>query len=230
MNRLIYIFLSLICIFSFTGCTKQNSFSSSNASTKPSTPIIHTIKAPKAGKLIGLIVEKGERISKDQPLFAMQDETLSKQMVSVSTEIAKEKAKLKVMQTGIPSSAPVNLTALQAQQEAAKKKAAKMNSLYAIGGVSRKQAEAAQQELVQANQALANASKQTSTKIASKEEQEIQAKKITALKEQQNKIRTQLQANEVTCPDTCIVKEVKVKNGEQVQSNQVILILETAQE
>lgn len=230
MPRCLYILLSFIFTLCLIGCAKSDSSNNSKSTVKPATPIMHNIKAPKPGKIIGLIAEKGERISKDQPLFAMQDETLSKQLATVTTEIAKEEAKLKVMQTGIPASTPVNLAGLQAQQKAAQQKAEKMNLLYAQGGVSRKQAEAAQQELVEANRALANAGNQTSIKPASKEEQDLQSKKITALKEQQNKLHTQLQSNEVLCPATCIVKEVKSKNGDMVKADQVIIVLETAQE
>lgn len=230
MHRSLYILLSLIFIFCLLGYTNANSTNIAKPATKASAPVIYTIKAPKAGKLIGLIVEKGERISKGQPLFAMQNEILSKQDAAVTTEIAKEEAKLKVMQTGIPAVHTVNLTSLQNQQKAAQQKAAKMNSLYAQGGVSRKQAEAANQELEAANQALARAGNQVSTKPASKEEQESQSKKITTLKEQQNKLHIQLQANEILCPATCIVKEVNAKNGDMVKLDQIILILEETKE
>ena len=47
----------------------------------------YAVKAPTAGKLIGLISEKGERISKGQPLFAIGDAQLDKQVKDLATQV-----------------------------------------------------------------------------------------------------------------------------------------------
>ena len=229
MRRYLHILLTICLLLALSGCSQKAPTTAKQTSKTPTTPQTYNITAPKAGKIVGLIAEKGERISKDQPLFAMYDEELSKQMSTLVTDIAKEEAKLKVMQTGVPSASGVSQATLQARYQAAQEKAAKMNNLYAQGAISRRQAEAAQAELAAASSALASGGA-ASTKPASKEEQEAQGKKIAALKEQQNKTRQALQKNEVVCPATSIVKEVKLKNGDMVTTNQLVLVLEEAQE
>lgn len=231
MQRCLYIIVaSLLACFCLAGCAKTATPTPATV-TKKAGGQTYTITAPKDGKAIGLILEKGERISKDQPLFAMQDDVLKAQMAKVTTEIAKEEARLKVMQTGVTTVAPLDVSALTAAQNAAQQKANKFNNLLAQGAVSRKQAEQAQQELTAATQALQAASRQgLTTQPASKEAQAVQQQKLTALKAEQDKIRKQLQSTEVNSPATCIVKEVKIKNGATVKKDQVIMILEEAQE
>lgn len=232
MQRSIHIIMIVIfTIFVLVGCSKNNSTTIKKENPQEFKPVTHTITAPKAGRVIGLIAEKGERISKDQPLFAIADEELSQQFAKATTEIAKEEAKFKIMQTGIPESSDANLPALQAKVETAQQKASKMNSLLTIGGVSRRQAEQAQEELLLAQQALNSAKQQSlASKPASPEELAEQEKKIAALKEAKNKIEVKLQQNEVLCPATAVVKDVLVQNNTSVSTNKPILILETTKE
>lgn len=143
--------MAAVCLtaFSLSGCSLQKADNSLGRGTI-SIPT-YAVKAPTAGKLIGLISEKGERISKGQPLFAIGDAKLDKQVKALATQVAKAEADLKRMQQGTPTAAPVADTSLaQANVAAAQQKAAKMNSLLAQGAVSRNQAQAAQDELQRA--------------------------------------------------------------------------------
>lgn len=230
MQRYYSLFLALIFCICSLGCTKQNTSAPPKEAGKQAKPVTHTITAPKAGRIIGLIAEKGERISKGQPLFAMADEELELQYKKVVTELAKAEAKYKVMQSGIPENSTVNPAALQAKVETAQQKADKMQQLLAIGGISRVQAEKAQQELLAARQALLAAQQQgQSAKPASPEALAEQEKVIAALKEQKNKLAAKQQEGEILCPATVLVKEVLQKNNANVSTNQVILILETTE-
>ena len=132
--------MAAVCLtaFSLSGCSLQKTEGSLGSGTI-SIPT-YAVKAPTAGKLIGLISEKGERISKGQPLFAIGDAQLDKQVKDLATQVAKAEADLKRMQQGTPTAAPVADTSLaQANVAAAQQKAAKMNSLLAQGAVSRNQ-------------------------------------------------------------------------------------------
>lgn len=233
MYKYFKLLTSLLIVFILltlaSGCGQQKPTSSPAQPAVKKQIQIYNITAPKPGKVIGLILEKGERISKDQPLFAIADELLNSQVNKVTTEVAKAEAMLKVMQTGSPAPNTANIPVLQAQVDTAQQKAAKMNQLLAIGGVSRMQAQTAQSELQQAKQALANAQNQAlAAKPASPEAIANQEKQIKALKEQQSALHKQLQQNEVVSPATCIVKDVKIKNGDNVNTQQILIVLEDA--
>lgn len=221
--------MALVLLIQISGCGPQKPGNSVGQATTKKQIQTYNITAPKPGKVIGLILEKGERISKEQPLFAIADEALNNQVNKVTTDVAKAEAMLKVMQTGSPAPNTANLPALQAQVDTAQQKANKMNSLLAIGGVSRVQAQAAQNELQRAKQALANAQNQSLvSKPASPEAISEQEKQIKVLKEQQKNLLEKLHQNEVVSPATCIVKDIRVKNGENVNTQQILIVLEDA--
>lgn len=223
--------LAIICSLSMVIGCKQNQPIVSQKQKQDVTPKLYTMTAPKNGTVVGLIAEKGERISKGQPLFAIKDENLVKNLDKIAAEIATAEAKLQVMKNGKPINTGMSLSTLQSRLEKAQQNADKMQRLFSMGAVSRKQAEAAQAELRQATQALAAAQQATKiSKPASPEEQEAQAKQLEALKESKQQLVIKLQSNEVLCPATCIVKEVKIKNGAEVKKEQPILILEESKE
>lgn len=187
------------------------------------------VTAPRTGQIIGLIAEPGERISQGQPLFALADAEVDQQCAKIATTIAAEQAKLKVMETGTPATA--DLSALEAQQGTAKQKAAKMEMLFAQGAVSRRQAEAAQQELQQAERALQAAKQQPQNALPSSPEAiSAQKQKLAKLGEEQQLWLAKQQANEIICPATGIVKEILLSNGTEVQQDQVVLKLEITEE
>lgn len=214
--------MAAVCLtaFSLSGCSLQKADNSLGRGTI-SIPT-YAVKAPTAGKLIGLISEKGERISKGQPLFAIGDAKLDKQVKDLATQVAKAEADLKRMQQGTPTAAPVADTSLaQANVAAAQQKAAKMNSLLAQGAVSRNQAQAAQDELQRAIAQLQAAS--VSFKPASPAEIDAQQKLIVQLKAQQAAAKAQQEKNEGNSPCTGIITDLQAANNATVQKDQVIL-------
>ena len=186
----------------------------------------YTIKAPAAGKILGLISEKGERISKGQPLFAIEDTKLDKQVKDAAAQVAKAEADLKRMQQGTPTATvnAMDTSLAQANVAAAQQKAAKMNSLLAQGAVSRSQAQAAQEELARATAQLQAASQViVSVKPASPEQIEAQKKLITQLKAQHQALLKKQQENEAQSPCTGIITELSGVNNTGAQKDQVIL-------
>lgn len=108
---------------------------------------VYDITAPAEGQILGLILEKGDRIGKEQPLFAIDDKQLAEEIKQADANAARAEAELKIMQNGQRS--PNNgaaLAAAQQQYEQASAKEAKMASLYKIGAIARRQYEAASAE------------------------------------------------------------------------------------
>lgn len=204
------------------GCSPQSSNSLGSATLNVPT---YAVKAPAAGKLLGLISEKGERISKGQPLFAVSAEAVDDKAKDITTQLAKAEADLKRMEIGTSASAPIaDLSAAQANVTAAQQKAAKMNSLLAQGAVSRNQAQAAQNELAAATAALqAASSTAVQTRPASPEQIAAQKKLVEQLKQQKAAVLTQQQQNEGVSPCTGIITELAAKNNDSVQKDQVVL-------
>ncbi len=220
--KVICILSAFLVLFAAGGCTPQGS--NALGSTTLSVPT-YAVKAPAAGKLLGLISEKGERISKGQPLFAVSANAVDSKVKDVTTQLAKAEADLKRMEVGTSAPVPAgDLAAAQANVAAAQQKAAKMNSLLAQGAVSRNQAQAAQNELVAATLALqAASSTAVQTKPAAPEQIAAQKKLVEQLKQQQAASLAQQQQNEGVSPCTGIITELAAKNNDNVQKDQVIL-------
>ncbi len=226
--------LTILCLLAMSialllaGCAKTDTSATTKQPEKKVELQSYTITAPKDGKIIGLISEKGERISKDQPLFAIADEKIDEQVKNLTTQVALAEAELKRMENGIAvASAPIDTTALANNVTTAQNKAAKMNNLLAAGAVSRNQAQAAQLELQQAVAALqaASASQQAQIQKASPEAQEEQKKKIEALKKQLAEAQQAQQANEALSPCTGTIVEIKQANDSIVTKGQDVLVI-----
>lgn len=223
--------IKVICILTacaaliLSGCGLQNSKSLGSAAISIPT---YDIKAPAAGKILGLISEKGERISKGQPLFAIEDTKLDKEVKDAAAQLAKAEADLKRMQQGTPTASVsgADISLAQANVAAAQQKAAKMNSLLSQGAVSRSQAQAAQAELARATAQLQAASQVVvSIKPASPEQIEAQKKLIEQLKAQHAALLQKQQENEAQSPCTGIITELKAANNATAQKEQTILQL-----
>ena len=220
--KVICILSACLVLLATGGCSPQGSNSLGSATLSVPT---YAVKAPAAGKLMGLISEKGERISKGQPLFAVSADAVDDKAKDITTQLAKAEADLKRMEIGTSAPAPaIDLSAAQASVAAAQQKAAKMNGLLAQGAVSRNQAQAAQNELAAATTALqAASSAAVQTKSASPEQIAAQKKLVEQLKQQKAAVLTQQQQNEGISPCTGIITELTAKNNDSVQKDQVVL-------
>ena len=225
----IRIILLLCCfvlgLFLATGCSVNNRSAKLGEGTI-SIPS-YTIKAPSSGKLLGLIAEKQERISKGQPLFAIEDKTLDKQLEKLTTELAKAQAELKALEQGTPTSIGTpDVATAQKNFQKAQAQAAKMNQLLAMGAVSRKQAQAAQMELQSAMAALQAASNPGQTlKQATPEAIEAHKQKVAALQQQRNTLLDKQQKHEALSPCTAIITNKFLQNGQLAREGQEVLTL-----
>lgn len=191
----------------------------------------YTVAAPAAGQLIGLITEKGERISKEQPLFAIADPVTDKQVKDSAAELAKAEAELKRMEKSRTEAAPAfDVTELRDAAAAAQQKAEKMQSLLTQGAVSRKMAQAAQEEALQAEAALQAARESVlSTRPATAEEIEAQKKIVDQLTLLQASLLKKQQENEAVSPCTGVVTEILAANNTQVCKGQPVLTLQATE-
>lgn len=185
----------------------------------------YEVQAPASGQIIGLIIEKGERISQGQPLFAISDPQLDAQVKELTAQTAKAAAELKRLeQSAVNAPPPGNLALAQANLKAAQQKAAKMNSLLAQGAVSRQQAQAAQDELQQASASFQAASRATvSSQSASPQAIAAQQKLLEQLRQQQAQAAAKQQANEAVSPCTGDVTQLKAANNETVRQGQTVV-------
>ena len=223
IKKLLLVLAGLMtCVLLMSGCAGQTNNKLGSAAISIPT---YAVKAPSAGKILGLISEKDERISKGQPLFAVEDTKLDKQVKDLAAQVAKAEADLKRMQLGTPQAVQTgNLALAQANVAAAQQKAAKMNSLLAQGAVSRSQAQAAQNEL---NQAVAQLQAATSVTVsmqpASPAQIEAQQKLIEQLKKQQAKALAQQQKNEAQSPCTGVITDMLLQPNAVAAKDQIVL-------
>lgn len=217
------IFFSLAFIIS--GCS-----SSENAQTIGSGTLTIPeckITAPAAGKIQGLILEENERISKDQPLFAVVNDNIGEQTAAAATKLAKAKAELKEMESPTPSSGiSNNLPEAQAAYDAAKQNADKMNYLLSIGAVSQKQAQAAQSALAAAEADLNSASQHNILfKTATPATIAAQKELVQKLQQEETELKMLQSKNEVLSPFTGIILKKYAENNANVTAKQDILYL-----
>ena len=229
MFKYLKIIICLLLPLYMYGCSLKQPPAPQAATKQPATRSCE-VKVPRAGKIIGLIAEPGERISQGQPLFALADEESDKRCAQIATTLATEQAKLKLMETGKPA-VNSDLSTLEGQVAATRQKATKMDMLLAQGAVSRRQAEAARQELQQAERLLQAARQQQQNALPSSPEAIAEQKqKLTQLLAEQKLWLAKQQENEIVCPATGIIKEILLQNGAEAQKDQVVLRLEITEE
>lgn len=218
------IFLTLLLVaLLLGGCggSMQHKKIGEGALTIPS----YTVQAPASGQIIGLIVEKGERIGEGQPLFAIGDQQLDSQVKELTAQTAKAAAELKRLEQGSVNAPPASdIGQAQARLAAAQQKAAKMNSLLAQGAVSRQQAQAAQAELQQASAEFQAASQAAmSARPASPPAIAQQRQLLEELKRQLAQAKSKQQANEAASPCTGVIAKLTAANNTAVQKGQPVL-------
>lgn len=216
--------LLLLLTTIISGCSTSSSTGKTLGEGKIAIPT-YKIKAPATGKILGLISEKGERISKGQPLFAIADDNLDQAVKDTATQLALAKAEMKRLQQGTALPTPaVDISAAQADFYAAQQKASKMNNLLAQGAVSRNQAQAAQRELQEASIRLHTAAQAgTQMQPASPQSLDEQKKRIEQLRTQHQAALLKQQANEATSPCTGIITAINAKINDIAQKGQLIL-------
>ena len=225
MKKLTLIILAIL-ILALTAC-KSNSSST--------TPVLgsgsvyfpaYQITAPADGKILGLILEKGDRIGQEQPLFAVDDQQLAAEIKEAATDAARTEAEIKAMQNGQSrADNTAAVAAAQQQYEQAAAQEAKMASLYKQGAIARRQYEAASAAKAAAQAALSAAQ---SAGQPVKTSPETIAEKQKLLEEQQQKYHALLQkqlALEEESPCTGIVTEKYLNAGDTAAAGQQVLAI-----
>lgn len=223
MQRIILTLL-LIAALAICGCSSNKQPAGQKLGSGKIDIPTYTVEAPASGTILGLISEQGERISKGQPLFAINDETTDKQEETVTTKLAKAKADLKSMEEPAAGTSPGDLSTAQANYEAARQKAGKMDKLLAQGAIPRRQAQAAKAELAAAQAALQSASQHNILlRPSSPEAISSQMQLIEQLQAEQKALRAKQLQNEAVSPCTGIITEKSAENNATAQAGQKIL-------
>lgn len=222
MKKFIFIIISIL-ILAFCAACKNNTDVPALGSGRVYFTV-YGITAPAEGKILGLILQKGDRIGKEQPLFAIADEQLDAEIKQAAADAARAEAELKVMQNGQerPASA-AGIAAAQQRYEQAAVQEEKMAALYKIGAVARRQYEAASAAKAAA-QAAMNAAQNSGTTV--KASPEAVAQKQEELQNLQKKYNALLQkqlALETESPCTGIVAEKYFNAGDTAAAGAKVL-------
>ena len=223
MKKLTLIILAIL-ILALTAC-KSSSTTPALGSGSVYFPV-YQITAPADGKILGLILEKGDRIGQEQPLFAVDDQQLAAEIKEAATDAARTEAEIKAMQNGQSrTDNTAAVAAAQQQYEQAAAQEAKMAALYKQGAIARRQYEAASAAKAAAQAALSAAQSAGQPVKASPE---TIAEKQKLLEEQQQKYHALLQkqlALEEESPCTGIVMEKYLNAGDTAAAGQQVLAI-----
>lgn len=223
-NKFILTVICIVCLV-LTGCGgADKNFLGSGKAVIPT----YEVKAPAAGKLLGLITEQGERITSGQPLFAMADKDTDDAVAKLTANLAKARAELKTLEEGTASRQnPGSLAALRESVASAQREADKMNRLLAMGAVSRRQADASNARLAAAKGQLAAArGHNILIRPASPEAIASQKQLISQIEKELQKNQERQRANEAVSPCTGIVTKLFAKAGDTAQKGQKILTIQ----
>lgn len=217
MKKIIFLIIAMLLLAS---CKPEHNDIGSGKVFFP----VYNVTAPASGKVLGLILKEGDRISKEQPLFAIEDTSLDAQIKEAAVNSARAEAELKAMQNGgsAQRSAADTATARARLQNAAENEQ-KMARLYKIGAIARRQYEQAAAEKAAAEAALSAASAQSVK--ASPEEIKSQEEKAAGLKQKYNGLLQQQLMLEAESPCTGIVAKIYISSGQgAVKGEQVLSI------
>ena len=132
MKKLLLLFCSLLLV---AGCGKPAATLPTVIGSGSVDIPAYKITAPAAGKILGLILESGERIGKGQPLFAIEQPELDAAVEDAATEAARADAELTNLESGSGeqaiAAADYSLQSAESSYQAAEQNYQKMASLYA---------------------------------------------------------------------------------------------------
>ena len=232
MKKLLLLFCSLLLV---AGCGKPAATLSTVIGSGSVDIPAYKITAPAAGKILGLILESGERIGKGQPLFAIEQPELDAAVEDAATE-ARADAELTNLESGSGeqaiAAADYSLQSAESSYQAAEQNYQKMASLYAQNAIARIKVEQAQAALAAAEANL-EAAKAHQTRLTAKASPEaIEQQKQAALQAQQHyqQLLQKQQANEAQSPCTGIVTEKLLSSGDTAAQGQHILTIRATEQ
>lgn len=228
--------LALFCLLLFTACSQTQRAEKNIKLQGETEAIFYTIKAPADGEIRGLILEKGERIRKGQPLFGLGTQDKDPEVEKAATELAKAQAKLNNASDenneATRAAAAAAVQNAQNQVRSAEENYAKMQRLFSIGGISKNKMQQAQQELDIANASLSAARtryEHVSHTYTPEELAELKQKTEEARAAYDGAILT-VEGSEVVSPATGIVQEIWLKNGDPAKKEQPVMQIKSTTE
>jgi len=186
------------------------------------------LTAPSEGRLMGLIVTPGERISKGQPLFALEDKEGDASVQKTAANLARAEAELKAAKSSGESQGIVEAKAYDAlatrEFEAARAEYEKMKKLYAVGGISKVRCDEAEARWRFAQAEYEAARAQTKRPADAGTIQQLEEKVKLARAAYDGALLAQGK-REISAPCTAEIVETLLKNGDVVTQGQKILTI-----
>ena len=225
-----YYLLALVLVLGLcaAGCGTTKTKSTVTLTGKIEVPLL-AITAPREGKILGLILEKGDRIRKDEPLFAITQKSEDAGIEKATSDLARAEAELKNAKSGASAAQIGAATGAVASSEATvtqyQQLYTKIANLYNVGGIAKKKVDQAQADLVAAQENY-TATKQYLQQLQTRatptavSDLETKVQKLKAAYDAELKAQT---ASEVHAPSTCRILEVLVKNGATASVGQNIM-------
>ena len=231
MMKKIYALLLLFCLVITAACSKQQSKPEKDTVRLQgkTEAVFHTIKAPVEGSIRGLILDKGERIRKGQPLFGLGAQEKNPEAEKAAEELAKAQARLNnaSRETNEASRATAEASIQNAQNRVrqAEQQYAKMQRLFSVGGISKKMLTQSQLDLESARASLSAAQSrlQQLTRVYTPEEKEALKKQVEEAKASYDAVVLTIAGSEIASPATGIVQEIWCKNGDPVKPEQPVM-------
>lgn len=187
---------------------------------------VYKITAPAEGKVLGLILEVGDRIGKEQPLFAVDDQQLAGELKNTAADVARAEAMLKAMQGGgSQTNNAASIAAAQQRYNEAAAQETKMAALYKQGAIARRMYEQAAAAKAGAAAALSAAQNVGQHTQSSPEEIAQKEKELAALKQKYNALMQKQLALETESPCTGTVTEKFLNTGDIAAAGQQVLTI-----
>lgn len=228
--------LLLFCLILTTACSKPQTTEKTIRLQGKTEAVIYTVKAPVDGEIRGLILDKGERIRKGQPLFGLGTQDENPEVGKAAAELAKAQARLNNASQGNSeasrSSAAAALQSARSELQNVEQNYNKMQRLYNVGGISRNRLQQAQRNLESARAGLAAAQARydqvnrayTPEELA-KLEQQVQTNRTAY-----DAAILTVEGSEIVSPSTGIVLQIWGRNGEAVKKEQPVMQILSATE
>lgn len=230
MKKLLLLFCSLLLV---AGCGKPAATLPTVIGSGSVDIPAYKITAPAAGKILGLILESGERIGKGQPLFAIEQPELDAAVEDAATEAARADAELTNLESGSGeqaiAAADYSLQSAESSYQAAEQNYQKMASLYAQNAIARIKVEQAQAALAAAEANL-EAAKAHQTRLTAKASPEAIEQQKQAAQQHYQQLLQKQQANEAQSPCTGIVTEKLLSSGDTAAQGQHILTIRATEQ
>lgn len=220
--------LILFCTLIISGCSPNKTKRTLTATGKLENPVT-AITAPRSGKVLGLILEKGDRIRKDEPLFAIAQKEQDAGVEKATVELTKAEAELKNAKGGASAIQIAAARGAAANAEIsvtqARELQTKMERLYQVGGIAKQKLDLSRENLAaaEATQAAAQERLQQLTTKATPEAIKSLETKVQQLKTAYEAETKKQTANEIHAPSTCLVTDILVKNGSEAAEGQTVM-------